>query len=558
MSLAIHEPSDEPRIDLGTGVDRRVLLAATTLGLMLLTGLVLLCLLTGTPAAPENGPLVAQQTAAPPRERTKPLPSPQNLKFPPHEDPAPETSVAVANSPTPTPKPDAAVAKPRPARPSLVVEPSPSEPAQVVKTPPPPPFKRIHQYGEEDLRKRLAKESREVDIETEKGTTKQLLDQAMKEAEARRSESRVVQDKRTPQSQSKTPPILETIAQRADLKGLPLRNLTECQASVFDAEKMDNLSGRARAAINSISTSRENHSDPARATTLEFRLSEHIHQSMKAKEWAQDVGVRLLVQIFQADSSRVRMQVVKSLADTKGKTAGAALAQRAVFDVDSEVRELAVEALKDRPTEEYRSILLQALRYPWPPVADHAAEALVALKDQKATSDLARLLDEPDPQAPTLNKENKWVVAELVQINHLANCVLCHAPSADKEDKVRGFVPERGKALPVVYYEKGSGDFIRADVTYLKQDFSLMQPVPEPNKWPTVQRFDYLVRTRELSPGEVSQLPPPKRRDAESDAPYPQREAVLWALKQLTGKDLGMRSENWQEYLKKTEVTPDP
>src|SRR5207249_4992628 len=121
-------------------------------------------------------------------------------------------------------------------------------------------------------------ESREVDIETEKGTTKQLLDQAMKEAEARRRESRVVQDKRTLQSQSKTPPILETIAQRADLKGLPLRNLTECQVAASDAEKMDNLSGRARAAINSISTSRENHSDPARATTLEFRLSEHIHQ----------------------------------------------------------------------------------------------------------------------------------------------------------------------------------------------------------------------------------------------------------------------------------------
>ena len=41
--------------------------------------------------------------------------------------------------------------------------------------------------------------------------------------------------------------------------------------------------------------------------------------------------------------------------------------------------------------------------------------------------------------------------------------------------------------------------FVRLDVTYLAQDFSLFQPVIDPdpwpsgNPWPTLQRFDFLA-----------------------------------------------------------------
>src|SRR5262249_51793558 len=116
--------------------------------------------------------------------------------------------------------------------------------------------------------------------------------------------------------------------------------------------------------------------------------------------------------------------------------------------------------------------------------------------------------------------------------NHLGNCVLCHAPSCDKSDPVRGLVPVRGELLPVVYYGAGKGDFVRADVTYLKQDFSLMENVAKPDKWPDVQRFDYLVRQRELSAGEVACLL------TTNPSSYPQREAVLWAMRELAGSKL--------------------
>ena len=75
--------------------------------------------------------------------------------------------------------------------------------------------------------------------------------------------------------------------------------------------------------------------------------------------------------------------------------------QRAVFDLSPDVREAAVKALRARRNSEYRPVLLGALRYPWAPAADHAAEALVALEDRGAAGQLVRLLDEPDPALPT-------------------------------------------------------------------------------------------------------------------------------------------------------------
>jgi hypothetical protein len=53
-------------------------------------------------------------------------------------------------------------------------------------------------------------------------------------------------------------------------------------------------------------------------------------------------------------------------------------------------------------------------------------------------------------------------------------------------------------------------------------------------------RFDYLVRSRVLSPGEAARLKGP------ADGPgYPQREAVLFALRELTGQDPGTSTEAW-------------
>ncbi len=118
-------------------------------------------------------------------------------------------------------------------------------------------------------------------------------------------------------------------------------------------------------------------------------------------------------------------------------------------------------------------------------------------------------------------------MAEIVKVNHLRNCVLCHAPAKDKEDPVLGFVPQQGEPIPVNYDLDRDGVFVRADVTYLRQDFSLMEDVPDPGKWPARQRFDYMVRQRELTEQEIAERPKPAKT-------YPQRKAVQLALEKLT------------------------
>jgi hypothetical protein len=57
-----------------------------------------------------------------------------------------------------------------------------------------------------------------------------------------------------------------------------------------------------------------------------------------------------------------------------------------------------------------------------------------------------------------------------------------------------------------------------------------------------------VIRQRELSADEVARLPQPKDA-AETPPSYPQREAVLWALRWLTGRDLGDKGEDWVKIL---------
>ena len=59
-----------------------------------------------------------------------------------------------------------------------------------------------------------------------------------------------------------------------------------------------------------------------------------------------------------------------------------------------------------------------------------------------------------------------------------------------------------------------------------------MHPVEKPNKWPEIQRFDYLVRKRELKASEAEELV----KKAKAQKTYPQREAVRWAVAML-GKE---------------------
>jgi hypothetical protein len=184
------------------------------------------------------------------------------------------------------------------------------------------------------------------------------------------------------------------------------------------------------------------------------------------------------------------------------------------------------------------------MRYPWAPVADHAAFALRTLKPREAVAPLIDLVDAASPSAPVYDAKSKqYTVREVVRLNHMRNCLLCHAPSENEHDgRVRGLVPTPGQPLPPQYYQSLSGDFVRADITYLRQDFSINLPEEHADPWPHEQRYDFVVRTRLAKSSELAGI-------TASAASYPQREAMLYALRGITGKGVGTSSERWRELL---------
>jgi hypothetical protein len=368
--------------------------------------------------------------------------------------------------------------------------------------------------------------------------------------------------------------VLEPLLKRADLHGLPLAMGADCHLGKDSAENLQVLSRRLRQHLSQ-SVPRDGIDIRLDASALRWRLM------TGPGGWTQEDALPTLVQMLQAEDRPVRLLLVELLANIKGRAASAALVQRALFDLAADVREAAVRALRDRPHDEYYQPLLDGLRYPWPPAADHAAEALVALEDREAIPRLAALLQESDPTAPAGRKYRPldlagmvntpkakdvrdlslvaldegrdgtrrtslldepgdpvcsitdgppaaYTVREVVRVNHLRNCLLCHAPATSQTDPVRGLVPPPGQPLPppfsTPYYEGQNGTFVRADVTYIRQDFSVPQPVARPGNWPVFQRYDYLVRTRYPTGAEL--------RRPEPDT-YPQREAVRWALREL-------------------------
>jgi hypothetical protein len=241
-------------------------------------------------------------------------------------------------------------------------------------------------------------------------------------------------------------------------------------------------------------------------------------------------AVPTLWQMLTAEQQPVRRVLAEQLGRIAHPSTSAALARLALFDLSPDVRADAIEALAARPVEEYRSVLLEGFKYPWAPVADHAAEALVALQDRGAVPMLQQLADHPDPAAPFFDPEqNTYSQRELVRVNHLRNCLLCHAPDPARTGRLLAPVPVPGEPLPppLQYYSPQNDQTIvvRADVVYIRQDFSTKHTVPNAHPWPAEQRYDYIVRNRPV--------PPPADKSEATTHSYPQREAVLYALREL-------------------------
>ena len=328
-------------------------------------------------------------------------------------------------------------------------------------------------------------------------------------------------------------PLRSWLTQRPDLAGLPISMGDSCRIPDYQARELDRVSqsflkmrlARARA----IRTSRR--SPTADELNAEFEQwveadPESFQQTLQLKHGF-PAAVPGLVQIMQGESETVRLLAVQTLSTVSDPVASNAIAGRAIFDPSPAVRSASVEALKEREPAEFRSVLLHGLNYVWPPAAQHAAEALVAVNDQEARSDLLALSAKPDPRAPRKTEAGGWSVHELSSVNHLRNCLLCHAPEVESGARPTGNTPSPGEPLPVAYYSTGLAP-VRADVTYLRQDFSVIQEVENSAPWPTKQRFDYFVSKRHLPPSEVREL---RGRYASQD--YPQRRSVLFALQRL-------------------------
>jgi hypothetical protein len=325
---------------------------------------------------------------------------------------------------------------------------------------------------------------------------------------------------------------------RLDMVFLPLSLGPDSELSKEEAQHLERFSIKLRIALQR---------SVKRDEKKEELDPEKLSSFLTAGEWRSPLVVPTLTQMLQGESTAVRVLLVEMLAKIEGKEASIALAKRAIFDLAPEVRARAVRALATRPAAEYTLTLFEGFRYPWPIAADHAAEAIAELKRAEMVPELVKLLKEPSPTLP-VKVEGGYTVQEVVRINHLCNCMLCHAPSLEKDDLVRRSVPIPGERI-AVYYDRSGSLFVRADLTYLRQDFSVMQPVARPDKWPGEQRYDYLVRTRPLSKAEQAAF---EKLEKENKVPksYPQQTAVVYALQELTGRDHGTTFESWSAGLR--------
>jgi hypothetical protein len=264
------------------------------------------------------------------------------------------------------------------------------------------------------------------------------------------------------------------------------------------------------------------------------------------------------------ESEQFRIGLAKHLAMIPHLDATTALAKLAIFSPEAEVRDAAIEGLKLRREKDYSDVLMQGFGYPLPAVSKRAAEALVKLERKDLLANLINVLESSDPRLPVVeNRDGKpvTVVRELVRINHHRNCLLCHAPG--NTDNTPEGVLKVAVPLPNEPLAKPSeGGYqstppatpdivVRLDMTYLRQDFSMMMPVTDAHPWPEMQRFDFLVRTRTLTAAEA-QAYEPCCADDEPGRLSPYHRAALFALRELTGRDTEPTAAAWRKLLKLT------
>ena len=359
--------------------------------------------------------------------------------------------------------------------------------------------------------------------------------------------------------------MLAMITERDDLRGLPFRMGDECRTREDQAKMFAILAELTNAIISRLKVEG---GLAGGAPTTEMSLAEAGISALPtlragfpgiSRQKMDRAAVASASQIVMPESAQLREGLASFLSTIPHIDATKALAKLAIFSPEDEVRAAAIEGLKLRREKDYTDILIQGFRYPLPAVSKRAAEALVKLERKDLLANLVDVLESPDPRLPVTEKRNDkevTVVRELVKINHHRNCLLCHAPGNTEntpEGVLKVAVPLPGEPLP----RPSEGGYqstppptpdivVRLDMTYLRQDFSQMMPVSDAHPWPDMQRFDFLVRTRELSPAEAKTY----CEDQEPGRLSPYHRSALYALRELTGRDTEPTAAAWRKLLK--------
>jgi hypothetical protein len=398
---------------------------------------------------------------------------------------------------------------------------------------------RLFSYQTADSRSRLL-EAREIDLDEPFPTS--LSDkESIKKAKARIAKK--IEDIR---NLTKDDPdgFVKQIKDREDLSGLPFIMGEACR-----------LPARAARTLLVSSHTVRRRLDVSKKGVLDGSYSSDIYtKDSGVRFWEsmnsnQADNLPALEQILLVESASHRKLFMNNLQKIKGKTAARILAQRAIFDLDGDVRKAALDALKSRPPEDVEPFILQGMRYPWQQVVNNSAEALVKLNRTDLVPNLVDMLDRPDPDEPFLGGPNnkQLMLRELVRVNHHRNCLLCHPPAGGK-DRVEGpvgAIPTPGEPMsPTSAYSRKSQNVVRADVTYLRQDFSVMLPVADSHPWPAEQRYDFFVRVRVLKGEEAMNF---RNRTPAKETAY--KTAIVQALKALTGEDAGYSAAAWRQAL---------
>jgi hypothetical protein len=382
----------------------------------------------------------------------------------------------------------------------------------------------------------------------------------------------------------KTDAFMEAlIGKRPDLAGLPFVLGDDCRMKVEDSRQFAAALGGIREAQPQPASMPVS---PGPAPQTGFRPGPSIALgSLGNSQWMEayqalpsqsnlhaSARVASLMQVLGPESAVDRQGLAKYLAGEAHVAATRALAKLAIFSEEPQVRTAAINGLKKRSDKDYSDILLNGLNYPWPAVAQHSSEAIVQLGRNELIPQLIGVLAQPDPRAPLVREvagKKATVVREVVRLNHLHNCLLCHAPATadpsmtpqDKDHftKLTAQVPVPSESLTAYYRPSNPDILVRLDVTYLRQDFSMNLPVRnagtatitvDADPWPEMQRYDYLVRTREITDSEADtlrQLLQPKEPQMLSAYQL----AAHSALRELTGLDAEPTAAAWTTALRK-------